>query len=143
MGGHFSGRRTYVALVRSWWWDGMHADTLRFVRNCPACSIVSGGGKATKPPLHPIPVQRPFQIIGVNIMDLPKTTDGNLWAYRNTPHETTGEKPSFLLFGYDCRTLSKAVLLPPSSLDPTTVSYYREHVMLSLSSARDLNLGLE
>lgn len=39
MGGHFSGR-TYVALVRSWWWDGMHADTLRFVRNCPACSIV-------------------------------------------------------------------------------------------------------
>ena len=23
---------------------------------------------------------------------------GLLWAYRNTPHETTGEKPSFLLF---------------------------------------------
>lgn len=25
--------------------------------------------------------------------------DGILWAYRNTPHDTTGEKPSFLLFG--------------------------------------------
>ncbi len=24
---------------------------------------------------------------------------GVLWAYRNTPHESTGEKPSFLLFG--------------------------------------------
>ena len=75
MGGHFSGRRTYAALVRRRWWDGMHADTLRFVRNCPACSIVSGGGKVTRPPLHPIPVQRPFQINGVDIMDLPKTTD--------------------------------------------------------------------
>ena len=30
-----------------------------------------------KPPLQPIPVQRPFQIIGVDIMDLPKTERGN------------------------------------------------------------------
>ena len=27
---------------------------------------------------------------------------GVLWAYRNTPHESTGEKLSFLLFGMDC-----------------------------------------
>jgi len=32
---------------------------------------------------------------------------GTLWAYRNTPHETTGEKPSFLLFGIDCHTPSR------------------------------------
>ena len=61
-----------------------------------------------------------------------------LWAYRNTPHESTGEKPSFLLFGYDCRTPSEAALLPPTSLDPTTISDYREHLVLSLSTARDL-----
>lgn len=61
-----------------------------------------------------------------------------LWVYLNPPHETTGEKPSFLLFGYDCRTPSEATLLLPSSLDPTTVSDYREHVMLSLFSTRDL-----
>ena len=29
---------------------------------------------------------------------------GLLWACRNTPHESAGEKPSFLLFGIDCRT---------------------------------------
>jgi len=27
---------------------------------------------------------------------------GALWAYRNVPHYSTGEKPSFLLYGLDC-----------------------------------------
>lgn len=27
---------------------------------------------------------------------------GVVWAYRNAPHDSTGEKPSFLLFGTDC-----------------------------------------
>ena len=61
-----------------------------------------------------------------------------LWAYQNTPHESTGEKPSFLLFGYDCRTPTEAALLPPASLDPTTVADYREQLVLSLSTARAL-----
>ena len=31
-----------------------------------------------------------------------KHLPGVLWAYRNTPHNNTGEKPPFLLFGWDC-----------------------------------------
>ena len=27
---------------------------------------------------------------------------GVLFAYRKTPHSSTGEKPSFLLYGFDC-----------------------------------------
>ena len=38
---------------------------------------MSGSGKLVKPPLHPIPVQRPFQILGVDVMDLPVTEKGN------------------------------------------------------------------
>jgi len=30
-----------------------------------------------RPPLYPIPVKRPFQIVGVDIVDLPITTAGN------------------------------------------------------------------
>ena len=37
---------------------------------------------------------------------------GVLWAYRNTPHNSTGEKPSFLLFGVDCRSPTEAALVP-------------------------------
>ena len=37
---------------------------------------------------------------------------GVLWAYRNTPHDSTGEKPSFLLFGVDCRSPTEAAVVP-------------------------------
>ena len=250
MGGHFSGKRMYSMLARRWWWDGMYASTLKYARNCPECAIVTGGGKAHRPPLHPIPVKRPFQIVGVDIMDLPLTTAGNkhvivfqdyftkwpivcplpdqkahriarvlvdeviplfgmpeallsdrgtnllshlmkdlcellgikklnttayhpecdgmverfnrtlktmlrkhasrfgnqwdrylsgvVWAYRNVPHESTGEKPSFLMFGVDLRTPTEAALLPPTPLESGDIDDYREEVVLSLSSARKL-----
>ena len=247
LGSHFSGDRLFSTLSIRWWW---HQDATQFVKNCPECAIVRGGGRVSNPPLHPIPVSRPFQILGIDIMDLPLTQLGNrhvvvfqdyltkwamvfpvpdqraqrlarllveeivplfgvpecllsdrganllshlmmdvcellgvkklnttsyhpqcngmverfnrtlktmlrkhagrfglqwdqylsgvLWAYRNTPHESTGEKPSFLLFGVDCRTPSEAALWPPTPLEATTVETYREELLLNLSSAREL-----
>ena len=63
---------------------------------------------------------------------------GVVWAYRNVPHESTGEKPSFLMFGMDLRTPTEAALLPPAPVEPGDVDNYREEVILSLSSARKL-----
>jgi hypothetical protein len=60
---------------------------------------------------------------------------GILWAYRNTPHDTTGEKPSFLLFGTDLRAPTDTAFLPTSSVTPTD---YRKELMLSLSNACDI-----
>ena len=216
MAGHFSGERLYKALSRHWWWQNMYSDVVSHCTSCPQCAIVNSSGRINRPPQHPIPVQRIFQIVGVNVMDLPRTETGNkhvvvfqdflskwpfvfpvpdqkaeriarllveevvpvfgvpeallsdrgtnllshllqdvcrlmgikklnttayhpqcdgmverfnrtlktilrkhaatfgtqwdrylpgvLWGYRNTPHESTGEKPSYLLFGVDCRT---------------------------------------
>ena len=53
---------------------------VRFVRSCPECTIVSGGATPVTPPLHPIEVQRPLQILTVDIMDLPLTKHGNRHA---------------------------------------------------------------
>ena len=80
MSGHFSGRRTFSALARHWWWESMYSDTLRYVENCPECTITSGMGKHHNPPLHPIPVSRPFQIIGMDLMELPQTQKGNKYV---------------------------------------------------------------
>ena len=246
--GHFAGNKLYNNLVKHWWWDGMYADAVAYCKKCPECAIVTGGGCQHKPPLSPIPVQRPFQIIGVDIMDLPSTESGNkhvivfqdmftkwpmvfpvpdqkseriarllceeivplfgvpeallsdrgtnllshlmldvcallgttklnttayhpecdgmverfnrtlkamlrkrvaqfgaqwdkhlpglLWAYRNTPHDSTGEKPSFLLFGWDCRSPLESTLLPVEPVQQVNVSDYREELMLTLASAR-------
>ncbi len=55
----------------------MYADALKFAQSCPECLVVKGMGSDRPPPLRPIPVSRPFQILGVDIMDLPKTSRGN------------------------------------------------------------------
>ena len=249
-GGHFSGRRLYNSLVPNWWWEGMYVDADKFARSCPECMVVAGNGRKNKPALHPIPVQRPFQILGIDVMDLPITDRGNrhvvviqdlftkwplvfpvpdqkalriakliaeevvplfgvpecllsdrgtnllshlvldlchmlgitklnttayhpqcdgaverfnrtlkamlrkhavrfgnqwdtylsgvLWAYRNTPHTSTGEKPSFLLFGVDCRSPTEAAFMPLTDICPVQMEDYREQLMATLSSAREL-----
>ena len=79
--GHFSGDRMYRTLRQHWWWEGMYSSCIRYARNCPECTVVTGGGRNTKPPLYPIPpVERPFQIIGVDIMELPCTRRGNRYV---------------------------------------------------------------
>ena len=58
----------------------MYTDVYKYCRGCPQCATATGGGRKSKPLLHPIPVQRPFQIIGVNVLELPKTESGNKFA---------------------------------------------------------------
>ena len=78
--GHFSGPRLYATLRRKWWWQNMYRHAVEFCKNCGECATVAGVGRRNKPPLHPIPVQRPFQIVGLDIMELPKTDQGNRYV---------------------------------------------------------------
>ena len=75
--GHFSGQRLYNTLTTRWWWEGMFSDAKKFAKSCSECAIVMGSGRVNRPPLHPIPVSRPFQILGIDVMDLPVTDQGN------------------------------------------------------------------
>ena len=53
-------------------------------------------------------------------------------------HESSGEKPSYLLMGIDCRTPTEAAFLPPTASEVIDVSDYREKMTISLSSAKEL-----
>ena len=46
-------------------------------KKCIKCAVVTGAGRQHRAPLNTIPVQRPFQIVRVDIMDLPCTESGN------------------------------------------------------------------
>lgn len=63
---------------------------------------------------------------------------GVLFAYQNTPHESTCEKLSFLAFGVDSRTPPESAWMSSAPLSPTTLSDYWEQLIGSLSSAREL-----
>lgn len=80
MAGHFLGDRLYKLVSRHWWWETLYKDAVTYCRNCPECAVVSGVGRTKHPPLHPIPVHRPFQIWGVDIMELPTTAKENKYV---------------------------------------------------------------
>ena len=54
------------------------------------------------------------------------------------PHEATPEKPSFLLFGIDCCSPTKAAYLPTTTSPAIPIADYRRELIHSLISAGKL-----
>lgn len=79
-GDHFCGSRLYAMLGRHWWWENMYSSVIQFCKACPECAIATGGSRPGRPPFSPIPVQRSFQIVWVDLMELPLTTQGNKYV---------------------------------------------------------------
>lgn len=77
---HFTGKNLYNTLCCRWWWDTMYRNSMEFARNCAECAVVRGSGRLQRPPLHPISVSCPFQILEVDIMELPLTKSGNRYT---------------------------------------------------------------
>ena len=75
--GRFAERGLYETLVRRFWWDGMRAEVKRWCQSCLECRVATKPRRGMRPPLQPIAVSRPFEIVGVDIMTLPPTRRGN------------------------------------------------------------------
>ena len=55
----------------------MCGDVEKHCRSCLGCVTRRGSGRATKPPLSPIPVGGPFHRVGVDVLQLRLTESGN------------------------------------------------------------------
>ena len=64
-------------LAQRYWWDGMYEDVDAYCRSCLTCASYRGTWRRVRPPLIPIPVGGPFYRVGVDIMELPQTVNGN------------------------------------------------------------------
>ena len=78
-GAHLSADKVHDELQRHYWWEGMRKDITRWTRGCLVCATRSTG-RAVRVPLSPIPVSGPFDRIGVDIIQFPRTTRGNRYA---------------------------------------------------------------
>ena len=77
--GHLREAKIHSVLARHYWWPGMRADITSWCRACLPCATRSVG-KSVRPPLTPIPVGGPFDRVGVDVLQLPKTSRGNRYA---------------------------------------------------------------
>ena len=79
-GGHFSEKKVYDKIRRSYWWYGLRRDVRKFCRSCLNCVTRRGPGHSHRPPLMPIPVKGPFHRVGVDVLQLPLTSSGNKYV---------------------------------------------------------------
>ena len=78
-GAHLKDAKIHSALSRHYWWPGMRADIVRWCKGCATCASRSVG-RSVKPPLVPIPVSGPFDRVGVDIIQFPKSSRGHQYA---------------------------------------------------------------
>ena len=78
--GHLGEKRVYDRLRRNYWWQGLRRDVRKHCHSCLTCATRKGVGRATHPPLQSIPVGGPFHCVGVDILKLPLTYDGNQYV---------------------------------------------------------------
>ena len=77
--GHLRQAKIHSQLSRHFWWPGMRKDINEWCRACTKCASRSVG-RAVRSKLSPIPVGGPFDMVGVDVLQLPKTKQGNRYA---------------------------------------------------------------
>ena len=78
-GRHLRGAKIHSQLSRHYWWPKMRVDIEKWCRSCLVCATRHVGHRVV-PPLTPIPVGGPFDRMGVDVVQLPRTRSGKQYA---------------------------------------------------------------
>ncbi|EYC04967.1 hypothetical protein Y032_0084g1698 [Ancylostoma ceylanicum] len=76
MAGHFNAKKMFAQLEMKLFWPGMRHDLVKWCRECQRC-FVSDPKSGNIPPLKPIAASKPFQIVGIDLLEMGPTTRGN------------------------------------------------------------------
>jgi len=79
LAGHLQDAKIYGQIGRTYWRPGMRKEVTQFCRGCGQCAS-HHVGKPIKPPLTPIPVNGPFDRVGIDIIKFPRSSSGNQYA---------------------------------------------------------------
>ena len=78
-GGHLRDAKIHSELAKHYWWPGMRTDIVKWCRGCLTCAT-RRVGRQERPPMTPIPVAGPFDKVGVDVLQLPRSYDVNQYA---------------------------------------------------------------
>ena len=79
LGAHLCDAKIHGELSQHYWWPGMRNDIIWWCKSCITCASHQVGW-AIRPPLTPIPVAGPFYRVGVNVIQFPKSYEGNQYG---------------------------------------------------------------
>ena len=77
--GHLREKKIYGTLSKHYWWMYMRRDISTWCKSCLTCATRQVG-RPIRPCLLPIPVEGPFDRVGVDVLQLPKSSRGNQYA---------------------------------------------------------------
>ena len=78
--GHFAEQKIYATLRERYWWRGMRNDVRCYCRSCLVYASRKRPRRRQRPKLQPIPVGGPFHTVGVDVLQLPRSLEGNQYA---------------------------------------------------------------
>ncbi|KAL6723933.1 hypothetical protein Aduo_018883 [Ancylostoma duodenale] len=87
MGGHFNAQKMFLRLRKTVFWPGMKKDLSKWCGQCQKCFLTNAKTVNT-PPLKPRSAARPFQIIGVDVLEMGLTSRGNRYIVTVIDHLT-------------------------------------------------------
>jgi hypothetical protein len=76
MAGHLGVTKTYLRILREFWWDGMHSNIYKWVALCPSCTARKSPRAKKFGRLQPIDIPEFLDTLAVDFCSLP-TTDSN------------------------------------------------------------------
>ncbi|KAL6743631.1 hypothetical protein Aduo_016651 [Ancylostoma duodenale] len=76
LAGHFNARKLTRQLKRIVYWEGMQQDISKWCKECKNCFLANNKTRKI-PPLKPFTVTKPFEVIGVDVLEMGRTRNGN------------------------------------------------------------------
>ena len=87
--GHLGFEKTYLRILRRFFWPGMYRDIERWCSSCVNCATKKTPRNLPKAPLQPIPVEGPFDRVAVDVLGpFPISETGNKYVIIFTDYLT-------------------------------------------------------
>ena len=85
--GHVGSEKLLERLKKDYWWPAMGNDVARLIRQCERC-IVAKPKKRMIPELKPLIASEPFELVGLDLIDMGRSATGNRYILTIIDHFT-------------------------------------------------------